>query len=91
MYILVIKNKEEEGAYAVKSKNGNKVLHIFEEEDDAIRYAGLLEANGFPNLFPIEVDEDIALFACEHYDYNYTIIKKNDFVFPPEFSKRELI
>ena len=43
MYILTIKGQEEEGAYAVADDDGERALYLFEEEDDAIRYGGLLK------------------------------------------------
>ena len=38
MYLLTEEGKRE-GAYAVKDFAGDKVLFLFEEEDDAARYA----------------------------------------------------
>ena len=35
MFILTLKDGEEEGAYAVETKDGDKVLQIFENSDDA--------------------------------------------------------
>ena len=35
MYILTLKTRKEDGAYAVQDKHGDKVLFLFEEEDDA--------------------------------------------------------
>ena len=32
----------------------------------------------------IEVDEEVAIKACEVYNYKYSIISKNDFVIPPK-------
>ena len=43
MYLLTMKNKREEGAYAVDDQYGNQVLFLFEAEDDAERYAMMLE------------------------------------------------
>ena len=42
-FFSLSKNKKDEGAYAVQDKYGDKVLFLFEEEDDAIRYAMMLE------------------------------------------------
>ena len=39
MYLLTLKTRKEDGAYAVQDKHGDKVLFLFEEEDDADRYA----------------------------------------------------
>ena len=43
MWIITLKDKRDEGAYSVYDKYGNKVLFMFEEEDDAERYAMMLE------------------------------------------------
>ena len=43
MYLLTLKESKDEGAYAVQDKYGDKVLFLFEEEDDAVRYAMMLE------------------------------------------------
>ena len=32
----------------------------------------------------IEVDEEVAIKACEVYNYKYSIISTNDFVIPPK-------
>ena len=58
MYILTLKGKKHEGAYAVETSDGSKVLQMFVEHDDAIRYIGLLEADGFPDMEPLEIEED---------------------------------
>ena len=54
MYILALKGKEDMGAYSI-DKDGKKTLYLFVDKDDAIRYAGLLEANDYPLLSAIEV------------------------------------
>ncbi|MDP6304223.1 MAG: DUF3110 domain-containing protein, partial [Candidatus Nitrosopelagicus sp.] len=43
MYLLSLKGSRDEGAYAVQDNHGHKVLFLFEEEDDAVRYAMMLE------------------------------------------------
>ena len=50
MYILTLAGQEEEGAYAVEDHDGDKTLYFFQDEDDAERYAGLLEADDYPEL-----------------------------------------
>ena len=42
MFILTLRDKKEQGAYAVQDGYGNHVLFLFEEEDDAERYAMML-------------------------------------------------
>ena len=43
MFLLTLKDNKEDGAYAVQDQYGHKVLFLFEEEDDADRYAMMLE------------------------------------------------
>ena len=43
MWLLTLKDGKDEGAYAVQDKYGHKVLFLFEKEDDATRYAMMLE------------------------------------------------
>lgn len=83
MFLLTERDKKEEGAYAVKDKNGNKVLFMFEEEDDALRYAQLLEFDHGVEMSTIEIDESLAIKACEMYNYKYSVITPNDIVVPP--------
>ena len=84
MFILAVAGKETEGAYSVTSATGEQVLYIFEDEDDAIRYALLLEDQQYPEMNVIEIDGKLISKTCELNNYNYTIITKNDIVIPPE-------
>jgi len=56
---------------------------MFEEEDDALRYAQLLELDHGVEMSTIEIDEDIAIKACEMYNYKYSVITPDDIVIPP--------
>jgi hypothetical protein len=83
MFILTVAGQEDEGAYAVHDEDGEKALYLFEEEDDAIRYAGLLEAEDYPDMSVIEVDDEVAINTCNVYNYRYVIITSDDLVIPP--------
>ena len=83
MFILTVEGKETEGAYSVATKGGEQVLYLFEDEDDAIRYALLLEDQNFPEMHVIEVDGKMVIKTCEMHDYRYSVITKNDIVIPP--------
>ena len=83
MFILTVEGKEDRGAYSVVDKSGEKILYLFEEEDDATRYAGLLEAEDYPEMTVVEVDEELAIKMCNAYNYRYVIITEDDFVIPP--------
>ena len=82
MWLLTEEGKRE-GAYAVKDIDGDKVLFLFENEDDADRYVMMLEDNEEIGMEVVEVDEQVAIKACEMYNYKYTIVTPNDFVMPP--------
>ena len=83
MFILTIRGQEEEGAYAVADLDGERALYMFEEEDDAERYAGLLEAEDYPPMTVVEVEDQLAINTCNMYNYRYVIITEDDFVIPP--------
>ncbi|MDP6304129.1 MAG: DUF3110 domain-containing protein [Prochlorococcus sp.] len=83
MYILTIDGKETEGAYSVTDDEGDQILYLFEEEDDAIRFAMMLEENGSPEMHVIEVEDEIMIKTCENHDYKYVVITPNDIVIPP--------
>jgi len=91
MFILTLTDADEEGAYAVETQNGEKVLQIFEHIDDAERYIGLLEADNFPPMSATEIETDQAIAACDRFGYNYVIITPDDFVIPPNFKSYDFI
>ena len=86
MYLLTLKDKRDDGAYAVLNRYGEKVLFMFEEEDDATRYALMLEDNELYEkpMQVIEIDEELALKTCMVYNYKYAVITPEDIVIPPK-------
>jgi len=84
MFIITLDGREEEGAYSVRNEHGEQILYIFEEEDDAVRFAMMLEGSGSPDMNVIEVDEDLLIEACELHGHKYKIFTENDIVIPPE-------
>ena len=64
MYLLTLKNRKTDGAYAVQDIEGDKVLFLFQQEDDAARYAMMLENQDMKHLKKmeiIEVDDDLVI------------------------------
>ena len=84
MFILTLKDKKEQGAYAVQDGYGNPVLFLFEEEDDAERYAMMLHEQDDKEMDLVEVEDELALRTCKMYNYRYSIITPNDIVIPPK-------
>ena len=87
MFLLTLKGKKDDGAYAVADDFGEKVLFLFEQEDDAVRYAMMMreitEQEDSP-MDVIEVDGELAIKTCTLYNYKYAVITPNDFVIPPK-------
>ena len=84
MYLLTLKDKRDDGAYAVLNRYGEKVLFMFEEEDDAERYAMMMnDEEDNANLNVIEIDDALAITTCKRYNYKYAVITPNDIVVPP--------
>jgi hypothetical protein len=84
MFILTINGRETEGAYSVMDDEGEQILYLFEEEDDAVRYAMMLEENDCPEMHVIEIEDDVMINTCEIHGYKYAIITPNDIVIPPD-------
>jgi len=86
MYLLTLKDRKDDGAYAVADKYGEKVLFFFEEEDDAVRYAMLLEEDPEyeKEMEVVEVDDEMAIRTCKMYNYKYTVVTPNDIIIPPK-------
>ena len=83
MYLLTLKHRQDDGAYAVLNRYGEKVLFMFEEEDDAERYAMMLNDDEDTSLNVIEIEDKVAIQTCKLYNYKYAVITPNDIVVPP--------
>ena len=85
MFILTVAGKEREGAYSVQDAYGNQILYLFEQEDDAIRFAMMLEdEQNYPDMHVLEVEDEVMIQTCQSHHYKYTVITPNDIVIPPE-------
>tara|TARA_A200000159_G_scaffold82884_1_gene76603 strand:- start:954 stop:1217 length:264 start_codon:yes stop_codon:yes gene_type:complete len=87
MWLLTLKDGKDEGAYAVQDKHGHKVLFLFEQEDDATRYAMMLEDQEEKKMIVMEVDDELALKTCRLHSYKYAVITPDDIVIPPKHKK----
>ena len=84
MYLLTLNQRQDNGAYAVLNRYGEKVLFMFEEEDDAERYKLMLETDEDSEMNVIEIDDALAIMTCKRYNYKYAVITPNDIVIPPK-------
>ncbi|NBW58765.1 DUF3110 domain-containing protein, partial [bacterium] len=84
MFLLTLRDRKDDGAYAVQDQYGHKVLFLFEEEDDATRYALMLEDQEDTLMDVVEVDDELAIKTCKMYNYRYAVITPDDIVIPPK-------
>ena len=86
MWLLTLHDKKDDGAYAVEDEYGDKVLFMFENQDDAERYAIMIreDENTPKSMDVIEVDGELAIRTCKLYNYKYAVITPDDFVIPPK-------
>lgn len=72
------------GVYAVSNDMNQKTVHIFEEEDDAVRYVEMLKADDYEDELEImKIDATIVAMNCDKYGYHYSVVKKDDLIVPP--------
>jgi len=84
---LITLAEHTDGVYSVVDEEGDHVVYFFQDEDDAERYLGLLEANdsddSLPPLTVYEVDAKAGIGMCELRGMKYLIIEPDDIVIPP--------
>lgn len=79
---------ENEGIHTIQIGDRNKVL-MFETEDDATRYALLLEAQDFPTPTVEEIDSEEIEAFCHSAGYDFEIVSKKDLEIPPDKNVQE--
>lgn len=84
MFIITLKDAPS-GVYSVFDENEDRIIPVFEEEDDAIRYLMHLEEDDeTPELEINGVDIDSLVHACISQGQKYSIISSDDFIIPPD-------
>jgi len=82
--MFVLTEKSSGGVYALKNKNEVQTVHVFENEDDAVRYHEMLIAEGYAkDLEVLEVDPTVVAINCESKGYSYLVISPDELTIPP--------
>lgn len=76
---------DNEGIHTIRIGDRNKVL-MFEEEDDATRFALMLEAQDFPEATVEAIGSDDIEEFCRRNDYDSELIEAGRLEVPPEAS-----
>lgn len=79
---------ENEGIHTIRVNDRNRVL-LFESEDDATRFALMLEAQDFPTPTVETIDADEIKEFCEGADYDWELIPEGGLLLPPESNVEE--
>ncbi|MEA5554258.1 DUF3110 domain-containing protein [Anabaena cylindrica UHCC 0172] len=90
VFVLIFNaGTDNEGIHSIRVGNRNKIM-MFESEDDATRFALMLEAQDFPTPTIEVMDaEDIKEF-CEGAGFDWEVVPENgDLIMPPELNVEE--
>lgn len=74
---------ENEGIHTIQVGDRNKLL-MFESEDDATRFALMLEAQDFPPATVEGMDSDEVEEFCEGAGYDWELVPDGALAVPPE-------
>jgi Protein of unknown function (DUF3110) len=73
---------DNEGIYSTQVGDRNMIL-MFEQEDDAVRYADQLEAEDFPKPTVESIDPEEIEEFCQDSDYDCILVTSEMLVTPP--------
>ena len=82
MYVLTLEDHAE-GVYSVYDDQKNRVIPIFQVEDDADRYLEMLEDRDYPAMTVVEMEDHVIIGACQDRGQRFSIITPDDFLIPP--------
>ena len=83
MYVLTLEDHAE-GVYSVYDDQKNRVIPIFQIEDDADRYLEMLEDRDYPAMTVVEMEDHVIIGACQDRGQRFSIITPDDFLIPPD-------
>ena len=82
-YILTLKNRPDGVFSVIDSAEGEHIIPIWDEIDDAERYLIHTEDGNHPPLQVVEVEKLEIVAACVKGNQKYVIISIEDFMIPP--------
>ncbi len=90
IFVLIFNaHTDNEGIHTVRVGDRNKII-MFESEDDALRFALMLEAQDFPTPTVEAINSEEIKEFCESAGYDWEIVPENsDLIIPPELNVEE--
>ena len=84
MFVLTLENHND-GVYSLFDKDKNRVIPIFQLEDDANRYLTMLEdTSQYPSMRVVEMEDHGIIGTCQDRGQKFSIITPDDFIIPPD-------
>ena len=84
MFVLTLENHND-GVYSLFDADKNRVIPIFQIEDDANRYLTMLEdIKEYPSMRVVEMEDHVIIDACHQRGQKFSIITPDDFIIPPD-------
>ena len=77
--------KRQQGIFSVFDEKEDRIVPLFEEADDAVRYVmQLSEDEENPDLQIMSVEPEHIIHACRSQGQRYSIISADQLIIPPE-------
>ena len=84
MFVITLKDHPQ-GIYSVFNKEEQRIVPLFELQDDAVRYVmQLAEDEENPELQVMNVEPDHIIQACRSQGQKWSIISSDDLIVPPD-------
>ena len=84
MFVITLKDHPQ-GIFSVFDEKETRIVPLFEQADDAVRYVLQLgEDEENPDLQIMNVEPEHIIHACRAQGQKYSIISADDLIIPPE-------
>ena len=84
VYVLLFNARtDNEGIHTLQEGSRNKVL-MFKDEDDATRFALMLEAQDFPPVTVETIEQEEIVEFCRGANYEWELVEPGKLTVPPE-------
>jgi hypothetical protein len=89
VYVILFNARtENEGIHSIQAEDQN-IIMMFSEEDDAHRYAMMLEAQDLPNPTVEPIDSEEIEEFCQSANYECILVEAGMLVVPPDSNVEE--
>ena len=86
MFVITLKDNPQ-GIYSVFDKDEERVVPLFEQADDAVRYVMAINESDdeeTPELQVVNVEPEQIMYACRQQGQRFSIITGDDLIIPPD-------